>query len=65
MLVDTVWHGVDDCDQTGGILTVLDGHGCEGGICEEIAAHAVLEDDATDSDADGLAKGTEEGEHGD
>ena len=59
-----IGHGVDPADQRHDVETVRGGRAGQGGIACQVGGHAVLEDDSTDGDADGLAEATEEGEHG-
>ena len=65
LLHEPFGHRVDDLDQTGRIARVRRSHGRQVGIGQEVGVHLVLEDDAADGDAEGLAESAEEGEHGD
>ena len=59
-----VGHGVDAADEGDDVEAVGGGGAGEGRGAGEVGGHAVLEDDAADGDADGLAEAAEEGEHG-
>lgn len=60
-----IGHSLDNLYQARGVTAIGIGHGRKRGVVEEVLVHLVLEDDAADRDADGLAQGAEEAEHAD
>ena len=57
-------HRVDNADQRCSILAILICHGSDKRILQDLLADLVLENGATDGDADSLAEGAEEREEG-
>lgn len=56
---------LDDLDEGGGVLGQVGGVARVRRVRLQVGGHFVLEDDAADGDAQGLAEGAEEDEHGD